>query len=87
MKKWIIALGVAGSLWMIILLRLGNLSLMRITNYPGVLMAQSMEFKGIAPSPFEVLQFNIWLILISALEWIVIGMLVRTAVRRILHRA
>ena len=66
---------------MIIVLVSGSLSLARISNYPGVFAARWVQYRGIAPSAAIVWGFNIWLVLTSAIEWAVVGLLLRFVVR------
>jgi hypothetical protein len=58
-----------------------SLLLATVSNYPGVFAARWVQFRGIAPSAGIVLAFNIWLVLTSALEWIVVGLVVRSTLR------
>lgn len=74
MKKWAIGLGVAGAPWMIIVLTTGSLVLAKVSNYPGVFTARCVQYRGIAPSSGIVWAFNVWLILTSAVEWVVVGL-------------
>jgi hypothetical protein len=81
MKKWALILGLAGALWMVFVLHSKSLPLARVSNYPGVFAARGVQYRGIAPSDGIVLAFNIWLVLTSALEWILLGLVVRSTVR------
>jgi hypothetical protein len=54
--------------------------LARMSNYPGVFAARWVQYRGIAPSAGIVLAFNIWLVLTSGLEWIVVGLVVRSTI-------
>jgi hypothetical protein len=85
MKKWAAALAIAGALWMIVVLTTGSLSLARIGNYPGVFTARWVQYRGIAPSSAVVWAFNIWLVITSAVEWVVVGFGVRALLIRFLR--
>ena len=81
MKRWALTLGLAGALWMVFVLYSKSLPLARVSNYPGVFSAKWVQYRGIAPSAGTVLAFNIWLVLTSALEWIAVGLFVRSTIR------
>jgi hypothetical protein len=81
MKRWALLLGLAGALWMVFVLYSKSLPLARVSNYPGVFAARWVHYRGIAPSAGIVLAFNIWLVLTSALEWIAVGLVVRSTIR------
>ena len=81
MKKWARILGLAGAFWMVFVLHSKSLPLARMSNYPGVFAARWVQYRGIAPSAGTVLAFNIWLVLTSALEWIAVGLVVRSTIR------
>jgi hypothetical protein len=73
MKKWALILGLAGAFWMVLVLHCNSLSLALFSNYPGIVAARWIQYRGIAPSIFA---FNIWLVLTSALEWIAVDLIV-----------
>lgn len=81
MKKWALILGLAGALWMVFVLHSKALSLAFYSNYPGVFAARWVQYRGIAPSAGTVFAFNVWLVLTSALEWIAVGLVVRSLLR------
>jgi hypothetical protein len=81
MTKWAVILGSAGALWMVLVLYSKSLPLAMVSNYPGVFAARWVQYRGIAPSAGSVLAFNIWLVLTSALEWIAVGLLIRSTIR------
>ena len=81
MTKWAVILGSAGALWMVLVLYSKSLPLAMVSNYPGVFAARWVQYRGIAPSAGTVLAFNIWLVLTSALEWIAVGLLIRSTIR------
>jgi hypothetical protein len=70
-----------GALWMALVLYMGWFSLAFATNYPGMLAANLVRYKGVAPSSMMVWMFNLWLILTSALEWVAVGLLMRRILR------
>lgn len=81
MKRWALLIGLAGALWMVLVLYSKSLPLARVSNYPGVFAARWVTYRGIAPSAGTVLAFNIWLVLTSALEWIAVGLVVLLTIR------
>jgi len=82
-RRWAGIFAVAGALWMIVVLRFGSLSLARLSNYPGAFAARWVQYRGIGPSPALVCAFNVWLVLTSSIEWVVIGLALRTVIRRL----
>ncbi len=82
MKGWASIFGVAGALWMILVLQSGSLALATFSNYPGTLAATWVQYRGIAPSPALIWTFNVWLVLTSAIEWIAVGLTLRALSRR-----
>jgi hypothetical protein len=81
MKKWAIILGLAGALWMVFVLYSKSLSLALVSNYPGAYAARFVQYRGIGPSAGTILAFNVWLVLTSALEWIAVGLIIRSLLR------
>jgi hypothetical protein len=81
MKKWALILGLAGALWMVFVLYSKSLSLAFVSNYPGVFAARWVQYRGIAPSVETIFAFNVWLVLTSALEWIAVGLIIRSLLR------
>ena len=49
MSKTIGIFGIAGAVWMTILLSTGSFKLESLTNYPGIYAARWIQYKGIAP--------------------------------------
>jgi hypothetical protein len=78
MKKWALILGLAGALWMVFVLYQKWFSLAVVSNYPGVFAARWVHYRGIAPPAWTIFAFNVWLVLTSALEWIALGLIVRS---------
>ena len=85
MKKYIAIFGIAGALWMIILLQIGSFRLAWLTDYPGIFATRWVQYKGIAPPLAFIWGFNIWLVITSAIEWILVGLALRIVVRRLLR--
>jgi hypothetical protein len=83
-RRWAGIFAVAGALWMIVVLRFGSLALARLSNYPGAFAARWVQYRGIGPSPALVCAFNVWLVLTSSIEWMVIGLALRGVLRRLL---
>jgi hypothetical protein len=81
MKRWALILGLAGSLWMLFVLYSKSVPLALVSNYPGAFAARWVQYRGIAPSAGTIFAFNVWLLLTSALEWIAVGLIVRSLVR------
>ena len=83
MRKWAVILGIAGAVWMLFVILVGDNFLAMITNYPGVSAGHWVRRIGIGPSSSVLWIFNAWLVLTSALEWIAVGLLGRAITRRI----
>jgi hypothetical protein len=83
MKKWAAVLGIAGAVWMILVLHSGSLRLATFSNYPGVFAARWVRYRGIGPSTAIIWGFNIWLVATSAIEWIAVGLGLHGIVRRL----
>lgn len=81
MRRWAGIFAVAGALWMIVVLRFGSLPLARLSNYPGAFAARWVQYRGIGPSPALVWAFDVWLVLTSSIEWVVIGLALRAMLR------
>jgi len=73
-KKWATIFGVAGALWMILVLRSGSLALAAVSNYPGSFAARWVQYRGIAPSPVLIRAFNVWVVFSSAIAWVAVGL-------------
>jgi len=85
--------GLFGAGWMTFVLYLGSSLLVRISNYPGQLLAEwarnwwvynSGDNPGAISS--EPVWIKIWLVVTSALEWAVVGLIVLAIVQRVLQR-
>lgn len=81
MRKWAAILAIAGGGWMILVIHSGSLLLATISNYPGLFASRWFQYRGIAPSPEFVWGFNIWLVVSSAVEWVVVGLALRAVLR------
>jgi hypothetical protein len=81
-KRWAI-FGVAGALWMILVLQSGSFALATFSNYPGTFAARWVQYRGIAPPPALIWAFNVWLILTSAIEWVAVGLTLRAVLRHL----
>jgi hypothetical protein len=78
---------------MIFVLYLGSSLLLRISNYPGQLLAQWAQnwwayYRGDSPGGIssESVWIKIWLVVTSALEWAFVGLIVLAIVQRVLQR-
>lgn len=95
LRKWLLIFGLFGAGWMAFALYLGSWLLVTISNYPGQLLAQWAHdwwayYRGDAPAggtrPLETLWINVWLVLTSALEWTLVGLMVCAIAQRISER-
>ena len=85
--------GLSGAGWMTFVLYLGSSLLVRISNYPGQLLAEWARnwwvYNGggnpgaISSEPVWI---KIWLVVTSALEWAVVGLIVLAIVQRVSQR-
>lgn len=82
MKRLIAMLALAGALWMALVINRGWVFLAFKTNYLGMLAGRLVECRGIAPSLTTVWIFNVWLVVTSALECVILGLLVRSMIGR-----
>jgi hypothetical protein len=82
-RRWAAIFAVAGAVWMILVLRFGSLPVARLSNYPGAFAARWVQYRGIGPSPALICGFNVWLVLTSSIEWVVIGLALRAVVGRL----
>jgi len=62
---------------MSMVLWMGSLRLAAITNYPGLWVTEWFNYRGIAPSSRFVFLWNAWMVLSSAIQWIVVALLLR----------
>ena len=83
MKQWAALLAFAGAIWMVVVLATRSFFLAKITNYPGVFAARWVQYRGIAPPSWFIWGFNVWLVLTSAIEWMVVGLVLRAALIRL----
>jgi hypothetical protein len=80
--------GLFGAAWMIFVLYLGSSLLVSISDYPGILLAQWarnswLYYRGGSPGSIssESVWIKIWLVMTSALEWMVLGLIVLAIVQ------
>jgi hypothetical protein len=87
LRKWLLTFGLLGAGWMIFVLYLGSSLLLRISNYPGQLLAERARtwWAGGGISSDSV-WIKVWLVVTSALEWAFVGLIVLAIVQRILQR-
>jgi len=89
--------GLFGAGWMTFVmtfvLYLGSSLLVTISNYPGQLLAEWARtwwgyYRGGSPggTSSEPVRIKIWLVVTSALEWAVVGLIVLAIVQRVLQR-
>jgi len=73
-KKWLLAFGIAGAAWMVLVEYLGFQRLATISNYLGLWLAlRCVRYRGIAPSVWTLWLFNGVLVVASSLQWIALG--------------
>ena len=72
MRKWAATSGILGAVWMLVLLGVRSLRLVFITDYPALLLTASLVPFPIHGSAFI---FYTSLVLSSAIQWAVIGLL------------
>jgi hypothetical protein len=87
MKKWAAVFAFAGAVWMIVLLATRSFFLANISNYPGVFAARWIQYRGIAPPLWMIWSFNVWLVITSAIEWMLVGLVLRAALIRLFRKA
>ena len=66
---------------MILVLWFGSVRLAILSNYPGAFAARWVQYKGIGPSRTIIYAFDVWLVLTSSVEWVVIGLALRGVFR------
>jgi len=78
---------------MTFVLYLGSSLLLRISNYPGQLLAEWAQtwwvyYRGGSAGGIssESVWIKIWLVVTSALEWAIVGLIVLAIVQRVLQR-
>jgi hypothetical protein len=78
---------------MTFVLYVGSSLLVSVSNYPGQLLAEWVRnwwvyYRGGSPGgiPSESVWIKIWLVVTSALEWAVVGLIVLAIVQRVLQR-
>lgn len=84
-KRLIAILALAGALWMVLVIERGWVPLAFKTNYLGTLAGRFVQYRGIAPSSTTVWMFNLWRVVTSALEWVIVGLVLRSVIGRF-HR-
>jgi len=72
MRKWAAISGILGAVWMLVLLWVRSPRLVFITDYPALLLTASL-----VPLQGSAFIFYASLVLSSALQWAVIGVLLR----------
>jgi len=93
LRKWLLTFGLFGAGWMTFVLYLGSSLLLRISNYPGQLLAEWAQtwwvyYRGGSAGGIssESVWIKIWLVVTSALEWAIVGLIVLAIVQRVLQR-
>jgi hypothetical protein len=91
--KFLLAFGLLGAGWMTFVLYVGSSLLISVSNYPGQLLAEWAQswwayYRGGGPGGIssESVWITIWLVVTSALEWAVVGLIVLAIVQRVLQR-
>jgi len=80
MKKWAVIWGTLGAGWMLLLLWARSPRLVLLTNYPALWLTASLV--PIHPLHGSAFTFYTALVLNSAIQWAVIGLLVRAIFQR-----
>ena len=78
MRKWAAIWGTIGAVWMVMLLWVRSPRLVLITNYPALLLTALL-----IPIDGSAFSFYAALVLSSAIQWAVIGLLVRAILQKI----
>ena len=93
MRKWLLTFGLFGAGWMAFVLYLGSWLAVTISNYPGQLLAQWarnwwVSYRGGSPgvTSSETVWIKVWLVLTGALEWAIVGLILRAIAQRIAER-
>jgi hypothetical protein len=78
MRKWAAISGILGAVWMLVLLWVRSPRLVFVTDYPALLLTASL-----VPLHGRAFIFYASLVLSSAIQWAVIGLIFRTIFQKI----
>ena len=81
MRKWAVTSGILGAGWMLALLSARSIRLVFLTNYPALWLTASLV--PINPIHGSALAFYAGLVLSSAIQWALVGLLFRAILHRI----
>ena len=81
MRKWAVTSGILGAGWMLALLLARSLRLIFLTNYPALWLTASLV--PIHPIHGSALTFYAGLVLSSAMQWALVGLLFRAILHKI----
>jgi hypothetical protein len=68
---------------MAMVLWMGSVRLAVITNYPGLWVTQWFNYRGIAPSSRFIFSWNAWMVLSSAIQWMLIALFLQGTIQSI----
>ena len=82
-------MGLVGAVWMVTAIRLFALRAIAlrpiiVTNYLGFRTGTMLPLVGREPSVWDVWILNVWLVLTCGMEFAIVGLLLRFAIRRLL---
>ena len=80
MRKWVAIFGTLGAVWMLVLLWEHSLRLVFLTDYPALLLTASLV--PIQPIHENAFIFYAAMVVSSAIQWAVIGVVFRAICRR-----
>jgi hypothetical protein len=81
MRKWAVTSGILGAGWMLALLWARSLRLVFLTNYPALWLTASLV--PIHPIHGSALTFYAGLVVSSAIQWALVGLLFRAILHKI----
>jgi hypothetical protein len=81
MKKWVAVFGILGAVWMLVLLWEHSLRLVLLTDYPALLLTASLV--PIQPIHENAFIFYAAMVVSSAIQWAVIGVVFRAICRKV----
>lgn len=84
MNRWILISGALGAAWMALIISL-QLRSLYVMAYPGLWVVENYwpSYRGIAPSALWIFTAESAVVIVSAIEWIIAGLVLRKIIRRI----
>ena len=80
MRKWVAIFGILGAVWMLVLLWVRSLPLVLLTDYPALWLTASLV--PIQPFHGNAFIFYAAMVVSSAIQWAVIGVVFRAICRK-----